>query len=76
MSKVYYSANGSVRGDCGHKHRSAYTAGKCVRDDSIGCQRQGGYTDRGVQRSDGEDLNILEGADADAGLGGKYKTKE
>lgn len=51
-----YTTKGNVRGCCGHKHRSLETAVKCLRDDQVGCGRQGGYSDRQIVRTDGEDL--------------------
>lgn len=54
--RTYYVAVGSVRGSCGHSHRSPRTAGECVRRDAIACQRQGGYSDRTVERTDDEPL--------------------
>lgn len=45
-----YSAYGNVRGDCGHKHQSIDAAKMCFHDDSVGCARQGGYSDRFLLR--------------------------
>jgi hypothetical protein len=45
-TKRFYSVSGSVRGDCGHKHRSVETAHACFQRDSNYCGRQGGYSDR------------------------------
>lgn len=45
-----YVAHGSVRGNCGHKHRSVVSAQACCeRDDSL-CRSLGGgaYSDRSV----------------------------
>jgi len=39
---------GSVRGCCGHVHRSWDAAQRCVERDQRGCQSQGGYSDRHV----------------------------
>lgn len=47
-----YTTRGSVRGGCGHIHRSIEAAAKCCREDQAGCKRQGGYSDR--------DLVVLE----------------
>ena len=58
-----YTARGRVRGSCGHKHRSIRTAAICVRRDYVGCERQGGYSDRTVVRTDGEDLSQDEHAE-------------
>ena len=42
----YYSSEGSVRGTCGHKHRTLNAALACIRRDELGCCAQGGYSDR------------------------------
>lgn len=55
-----YTTTGSVRGNCGHKHRSIATAYACRRRDQAGCASQGGYTDRSVERTDGADLTEQE----------------
>jgi hypothetical protein len=44
----YYFCWGSVRGSCGHKHRTEEGAWRCLRRDAEGCRQQGGYTDRQV----------------------------
>lgn len=41
-----FSTRGSVRGGCGHRHRTPEAAGRCAREDQQGCKRQGGYSDR------------------------------
>lgn len=41
-----YTTEGDVRGTCGHKHKSARTAGECAQRDADGCRSQGGYSDR------------------------------
>ena len=43
-----YVTHGSVRGGCGHDHRSQRTAEECLRRDQRGCAGQGGYSDRRV----------------------------
>jgi len=48
MKKYFYTTNGSVRGSCGHRHRSLDAAEKCIEKDGSGCRSQGGYTDRSV----------------------------
>lgn len=53
MTKPTYYCDGSVRGHCGHKHRTVETAIACLERDSQGCKSQGGYSDRSVYRSDG-----------------------
>jgi len=52
-----YTTRGSVRGGCGHKHRTIETAVKCLRRDQADCRRAGGYSDRCVVRSDGEPMD-------------------
>lgn len=42
----HYEAIGSVRGSCGHHHRSVRTAQDCAERDQSGCASQGGYSDR------------------------------
>ena len=44
----HYETYGSVRGKCGHKHRSIRTATACLLRDRRGCESQGGYSDRDV----------------------------
>lgn len=41
-----YQNIGSVRGWCGHKHRSEQAAIKCQDRDDRDCKRQHGYSDR------------------------------
>ena len=62
VSRVRYHASGSVRGSCGHAHRSIETAERCRRRDSAACSSLGGgaYSDRVVLRTDGEDLDDAE----------------
>lgn len=43
-----YTTVGSVRGCCGHCHRSYEAAERCLARDRRGCHRQGGYSDRRV----------------------------
>ena len=52
-----YTTKGSVRGCCGHKHRSLKAAVQCLRSDQTGCARQGGYSDRQITRTDGSELD-------------------
>ena len=44
---------GSVRGSCGHKHRTESGALRCLHADQRECRSQGGYSDRYPVRSDG-----------------------
>ena len=53
MKKTYYTTVGQIRGKCGHKHRSPEAAMRCCRRDTLGCKSQGGYSDRIVIDSDG-----------------------
>lgn len=48
MTTAHYTTHGSVRGGCGHKHRTIEAAGKCQQSDQAGCKSQGGYSDRSV----------------------------
>lgn len=43
-----YTTYGSVRGGCGHQHRTVEAAERCLNDDQNGCASQGGYSDRRV----------------------------
>lgn len=43
-----YTTRGSVRGCCGHHHRSVSAAVRCIAADQSGCRSQGGYSDRVV----------------------------
>lgn len=62
MSAPTYHAVGSVRGPCGHHHRSIATAVACALRDSRACRSLGGgcYSDRTVQRTDGVPLTAPE----------------
>lgn len=53
----FYTTEGSVRGCCGHKHRSIATAKRCIDNDQAGCATQGGYSDRYVIHYDGSELS-------------------
>jgi hypothetical protein len=56
MSRTYH-ATGSVRGPCGHQHRTVATALKCAEKDNRGCNVHGGYSDRIVRPYWGGDLS-------------------
>ena len=43
---TYFTSIGSVRGSCGHKHKSEDAAEACIAADQRACARQGGYSDR------------------------------
>jgi hypothetical protein len=60
MTMTTYTTTGSVRGSCRHQHRTIEAAYRCIVRDSRGCERQGGYTDRHVQRTDGTPLSAVE----------------
>jgi len=49
---TYYRTTGSVRGDCGHRHRTLSGAIRCLRRDQSGCAGQGGYSDRRIVEID------------------------
>lgn len=53
---IHYTTEGSVRGGCGHKHKTLRTANACVSADSRACHQQGGYSDRKVVPADGREL--------------------
>jgi len=63
-----YHAIGSVRGECGHQHKTIAGAEKCRQRDADECGRLGGgaYSDRIVARTDGEPLTEVEMAALDA----------
>ena len=46
MSKDYYVMDGSVRGQCNHKHRTIKGLARCLKQDRKACRSQGGYSDR------------------------------
>ena len=52
-----YTCSGSVRGECGKKHRTIGAAVACCNRDNNACARHGGYSDRHVCRVDGNPLN-------------------
>ena len=54
--KYTYTTRGSVCGSCDHKHRTPETAEKCQARHYEGCVKQGGYSDRVIIRSDGEQM--------------------
>lgn len=45
---AHYTTKGSVRGCCGHRHRTVETAARCLDRDILDCRRAGGYSDRNV----------------------------
>lgn len=62
MSAPTYAAEGSVRGNCGHKHRTIEGAAACADRDQRACASQGAgcYSDRIVVRTDGMPLTDAE----------------
>lgn len=44
----YVTCYGDVRLGCGHRHRTASGALRCLDDDRRGCRSQGGYSDRRI----------------------------
>jgi hypothetical protein len=66
---VWFSAEGSVRGACGHHHRTAGAAETCRLRDGDVCASLGGgaYSDRNqVVRSDGASLTPDDEASVEA----------
>ncbi len=58
-----YHAIGSVRGSCGHQHRTIAAAYRCVMRDRNDCASLPGghsYSDREAKRIDGQELNEAE----------------
>lgn len=55
--RISYISSGSVRGSCGHNHRTVEGAFNCVKRDRKDCFRQRGYSDRWIKRSDGLPLS-------------------
>lgn len=53
---VRYTTWGSVRGDCGHLHRTREEAKRCLARDRRSCRAQGGYSDRTLRRIEGDTL--------------------
>lgn len=51
-----YTCTGSVRGSCGHAHRTESGALRCLEADRRACRAMGGYSDRVIVASDGETL--------------------
>lgn len=47
-TKTIYTTYGSVRGCCGHRHRTPEAAQACIDRDQRGCASQGGYSDRSI----------------------------
>ena len=45
---ITYTCYGSVRGCCGHEHRTEDAAFRCIERDTRGCASHGGYSDRQI----------------------------
>ena len=59
MTAYTYSAEGDVRGSCGHQHQTPEAAEECAGRDGRACRALPGghrYSDREVRRSDGEPM--------------------
>ena len=52
MIMTLYRCNGSIRGNCGHKHTTLSGAIRCLDRDARKCASQGGYSDRSIQAQD------------------------
>ena len=65
-----YTTRGSVRGECGHAHRTYRAAARCAERDQRLCAAAGGYSDRGVFRDGGEIAPEVHEAYADLVAGG------
>lgn len=55
-----YECVGSVRGKCGHKHRTIKGAVKCLLRDKKICIEQRGYSDRNIYRENNVSLDERE----------------
>ena len=66
-----YTTIGSVRGECGHRHKSIATAVRCIDKDDRGCKRSCGsdaYSDRVVRYTGGAKLPQDDYEDIAAGV--------
>lgn len=59
MSATTYTCTGSVRGNCGHNHRTIEGAVRCCKADQRGCKSQGGYSDRSITANEDGDSRPL-----------------
>jgi len=59
MKGYTYICIGSVRGECGHRHRTLHGAVRCLLRDRRECRGVGGgcYSDREIRMDDGGDLD-------------------
>lgn len=46
--RTIYTTWGSVRGCCGHRHRTPEAAWACLQNDRSGCRNKRGYSDREI----------------------------
>lgn len=54
-----YTTRGSVRGGCGHKHRTMAAAVRCLQADQSCCRTLRGYSDRTIRPvEDGEERSL------------------
>jgi hypothetical protein len=63
-----YTTTGSVRGNCGHRHKTVRAAAACAEKDARDCRSLSGgaYSDRSVRAIEGgreRDLNNIESAE-------------
>jgi len=49
MTMTTYTTRGSVRGSCGHQHKTMAAALSCLMADQSGCRTHGGYSDRYIR---------------------------
>ena len=54
-----YTTRGSVRGTCGHRHRTIGAAVRCLLADQSGCRNNGGYSDRVIRVTDDDGERAL-----------------
>lgn len=60
-----YTTHGSVRGGCGHQHRTLAAALGCAEADQRDCREAGGYSDRHVRTWTPEGPERLSESDQD-----------
>ncbi len=62
---MLYTTWGSVRGCCGHAHKTVEAAEACIDKDHRDCASQGGYSDREVRsiesRKELENYDVTQG---------------
>lgn len=67
--RTTYTTTGSVRGDCGHQHRTPAAARACIDRDHRACASQGGYSDRLIVAVTGSEERPLTEDERDAAGG-------